>query len=117
MTIGAAWDTSDPKKPFADFDVNADIKIPIGLATWLEELGTAYGSHTIIADMPLDCAAPGTFLGDEAGTIVVRMRVDPTAVAGTDYVLGQKYPFTVRVVGSDGTTQDDRTFRLKLVQR
>lgn len=114
--IGAAWDISDPRKPTADWDINADIKIPIGLASWLAELGVAYQDHEVIAEAPLECASEGTFLGDDAGTVVVRMKlIDPT---DTDsFTLGKKYPFTVRVRGADGTTQDDRTFWLKLLQR
>lgn len=111
--IGAAWDTSDPLKPWALFDSDADIKIPIGLAAWLAELGTTYNSHVVIAADPLECMNAGTMAGDGAGTVLVRMRRKPAAA----FVANRKYPFTVRLVGSDGTTQDDRTFWLKLVSR
>ena len=33
--------------------------------------------------------------------------------AGTDYAVGRKYPFTVRLTGADGQV-DDRTLWLKL---
>lgn len=112
--IGAAWNVDNPAKPFADFDAEADIKIPIGLAAWLAELGVGYGSHEVLVPLPLECASPGTYGSDDAGTVLVRMRVKPgetVAAAAT------KYPFTIRVNGDDGTTQDDRTFYLKVYER
>lgn len=109
--IGAAWDVSDPLRPWALFDSDADIKIPIGLADWLAELGTAYASHEVIAAAPLECMDEGAIDSEE--TVVVRMRRDPTA----EFVRGKRYPFTVRLLGADGTTQDDRTFWLKLTSR
>lgn len=110
MPIGEAWDVSDPKKPWADWDPEANIKIPIGLTDWLADLGDTYGSHQIIAVAPLECADPGTYA---SGTIQVRMRL----VASPTYVAGTKYPFTVRVFGADGQTQDDRSFWLKVKDR
>lgn len=109
MTIGAAWNIEDPAKPWALFDTDADIKIPIGIADWLTDLGTTYQSHTIIATSPLECAASS----HSAGVLTVRMRV----AAGATFTAGSKYPFTVRVQGADGTTKDDRTFWLLLKSR
>lgn len=109
--IGDAWDVSNPLKPWALFDSDANIPIPIGLADWLLEIGATYGSHEVIAETPLECVDQGTIDGDEI--VLVRMRRLPDA----DFTSGRKYPFTVRLVGADGTTQDDRTFWLKLVSR
>lgn len=110
MTIGAAWNTDDPKKPWADWDPDANIPIPIGLDGWLAELGTTYGSHTVIAASPLLCVDAGSY---NAGVIRVRMSL----VASPVYTPGRKYPFTIRVVGADGITKDDRTWRLKVQDR
>jgi hypothetical protein len=110
MTIGAAWNVDDPHKPWALWDPDANIVIPIGLTDWLAELGTTYGSHSIITAAPLECANEGTY---SAGAIGVRMKL----VATPTYTAGVKYPFTVRVVGSDGVTQDDRTLWLKVKDR
>lgn len=108
--IGSNWNVDDPQKPWALWDPEANIVIPIGLDDWLAELGTTYGSHDIIAPAPLECASEGVY---SLGSIGVRMKL----VATPTYTPGVKYPFTVRVVGSDGVTQDDRTFRLKVKDR
>jgi len=110
MTIGAAWNVDNPDKPWAKWDPEANIVIPIGLDDWLAELGTSYGSHDIIAAAPLECASEGTY---QAGTIGARMKL----VATPTYSPGVKYPFTVRVVGLDAATQDDRTLWLKVKDR
>lgn len=110
MTIGAAWNIDDPKKPWADWDPDADIKIPIGLDDWLAELGVGYASHDIIALPPLLCQEEGTYAD---GVILVRMSL----VASPTFSPGVKYSFTVRVFGNDGTTRDDRTLYLKVKDR
>lgn len=110
MTIGAAWNIDDPDKPWAKWDPEANIAIPIGITDWLTELGAAYGSHDIIAAPPLECVSEGT---NVAGTITVRMKL----VASPTYKSGAKYPFTIRLFGLDGATQDDRTLWLKVKDR
>ena len=110
MTTGAAWNTDDPAKPWALWDPDAKIAIPIGVADWLAALGVGYGSHEIIAAAPLECADEGVH---DAGTIPVRMQL----VASPTYKAGTKYPFTIRIVGDDGFTQDDRTLYLKVKDR
>ena len=108
--IGDAWNIDDPTKPWALWDPDANVPIPIGLDDWLAEIGATYGSHSIITADPLECASAGTYA---AGTILVRMKLQ----AAPTYTAGVKYPFTVRVVGADGITQDDRTLWLKIKQR
>lgn len=110
MTTGAYWNVDDPSKPWADFDSDADIKIPLGFNDWLAELGTTYDSHEIIAASPLECVDDGTYDGE---TALVRMRL----LSGADFADGTKYPFTTRIHGADGTTQDDRTLYLKVKSR
>lgn len=110
MTIGAAWNIDDPAKPWAAWDPDANIVIPIGVDDWIAELGTTYGSHTIITAAPLQCVNPGSY---NAGVIGVRMAL----VATPTFKPGVKYPFTIRVVGSDGLTKDDRTLWLKVKDR
>lgn len=108
--IGSNWNVEDPLKPWALWDPDANIVIPIGLDDWLAELGTTYGSHTVIAAAPLQCVSPGTYV---AGTIGVRMAL----VASPTFKSGVKYPFTIRVTGLDGVTKDDRTLWLKVKDR
>lgn len=110
MTIGAAWNIDDPAKPWCDWDPNANIRIPIGVADWLTELGTTYASHDVLTAAPLECADEGTH---SAGTILVRMKL----AAAPTFTEGVKYPFTIRVFGSDGLTQDDRTLWLRVKSR
>lgn len=110
MTIGAAWNIDDPAKPWTDFDPHADIKIPFGFDEWLLELGVAYQDHQVITAAPLECADKGTYTD---GRALVRMRV----ATGATYSAGLKYPFTIRVFGADGTTKDDRTLYLRIVER
>lgn len=110
MTIGAAWNIDDPTKPWAVWDPDANVVIPVGLDDWLADLGTSYGSHQIIAAAPLECASPGSYA---LGTIGVRMKLVDTPT----YTSGKKYPFTIRVTGADGITKDDRTLWLKVRDR
>lgn len=110
MTIGAAWNIDDPAKPWADWDPNANIKIPIGLDDWISELSTGYGSHQIITAAPLECAEQGTYT---LGIILVRMKL----VASPVYKSGVKYPFTIRITGADGITIDDRSLWLRVKER
>lgn len=110
MTIGAAWNIDNPRKPYAEFDANADIKIPLGFVDWLAELGVIYSSHEVITAPPLECVSQGTYDGT---TVLIRMRLLP----GAQFTSGLKYPFTIRLKGADGTTQDDRTLWLRVLQR
>lgn len=110
MATGAAWNEDDPLKPWALWDPNANIKIPIYLDDWIAELSTAYGSHEIITAAPLECADQGTYVD---GVIAVRMKL----VSSPTYTPGVKYPFTIRLTGADAVTKDDRTLRLKVKDR
>lgn len=109
MATGAAWNVDNPLKPWALFDTNAKRVIPFELADWLAEMGTTYASHEIIADSPLEC------LGSpySADVLALTMQLRAGLTAGTDYAVGRKYPFTVRLTGADGQV-DDRTLWLKL---
>jgi hypothetical protein len=82
----------------------------VGVSDWLSELGTSYGSHTVTAAAPLQCVSQGTH---SAGTIPIRMAL----VASPVFKAGTKYPFTLRIVGADGITKDDRTLWLKVKDR
>lgn len=108
--IGAAWNVDNPAKPWALWDPDANIVIPIGLDDWLAELGTTYGSHQVLTAPPLQCVSAGSYTD---GVIGVRMKL----VASPTYIPGVKYPFTVRVIGSDSATQDDRTWWLMVKDR
>jgi hypothetical protein len=108
--IGAEWNVDDPAKPWALWDPDANITIPIGVDDWLAQIGTTYGSHQILAPAPLECASVGSYV---AGTIGVRMKLVTSPV----YKPGVKYPFTVRLTGADGVTKDDRSLWLKVKDR
>lgn len=110
MAIGDQWNIDDPDKPWAKWDPDANIVIPIGVDDWLAEIGATYGSHDIIAADPLVCVSEGTYA---AGTIGVRMAL----VSSPVFTSGKKYPFTIRLVGLDATTKDDRTLWLRVKER
>lgn len=109
MATGDFWNTDDPTKPWGLFDPDAEIVFPIDVAAWLSGLATTYASHTITADAPLECVDAGTHAD---GVIPVRMRL----AAAAEYTSGRKYPFTIRIVGTDDQ-QDDRTLWLKVKPR
>jgi len=111
MTTGAAWNLDDPKKPWADWDPDANIVIPIFVDDWLAELGVTYGSHSIITASPLQCVNQGLY---SAGIIGVRMSLVGLPPAFTP---GKKYPFTLRIIGNDTLTRDDRTLWLRVKDR
>lgn len=111
MATGPAWNLDDPAKPWALWDPDADIKIPIGLDDWLATLGVGYADHEVIIAAPLECPAKGTYTS--GAPVLVRIR----RATGAAYTAGTKYPFTIRVKGDDGTTQDDRTFWLQIKDR
>lgn len=108
MATGSMWNDPEGAKPWADFDVNAIIDIPIELADWLTSLGALYASHTITADAPLECVTSS----HASSVVTARIKV----ADGASFQLGSKYPFTVRLICDDGQ-QDERTLWLKLVQR
>ncbi len=110
MATGAAWNVDDPLKPWALWDPDANIKIPVYLDDWIAELSTGYGSHTVTAAAPLEVADAGTYVD---GVIAVRMKL----VTSPTYTAGKKYPFTIRLTGADGITKDDRTLWLKVKDR
>jgi hypothetical protein len=113
MATGTAWNVEDdPLKPCALFDTNARRVIPFELADWLAEMGTTYGSHEVIAESPLECVSSPY----SADVLALTMKLRAGLVAGEDYNIGQKYPFTVRLTGADGQI-DDRTLWLKLMDR
>ena len=79
MPIGAAWNIDDPTKPWIDWDPQANIRIPIGVADWLTELGDTYASHDVIATPPLECADEGAHVAQRGGGVGRRI---PGALTG-----------------------------------
>lgn len=111
MTTGAAWHIEeDPAweivKPWAWFDKDDVIDIPMSWVDWLADKGTTYGSHTIVVSTGLECVQSS----ESAGVVTIRIRKDP---AGPDLVDKFKYAFTCRMVGANGEKQD-RTLYLKV---
>lgn len=108
MPTGDFWNVEDPAKPWGPFDPDANLVFPIEIADWLAEMATAYASHQVIVPAPLECLNSS----HNAGIISVRMAL----VASPTFKSGTKYPFTIRLVGADGS-QDDRTLLLKVLSR
>lgn len=109
MATGTFWNVDDPKKPWGQFDPDAELVFPIDISAWLTALAMTYASHTVTADAPLELVSAGTHA---AGILPVRIKV----AAAATYVQGTKYPFTVRIVGADGQ-KDERTWWLQLKDR
>lgn len=107
MAIGEMWNTSNPKRIWAWFDPDDDIKIPIGIDDRLTDLGVGYSSHEVIAASPLNCPDEGSYVSGQ------RIRVRMKRAAAASYSASTYYPFTVRISGDDGTTQSDLTLYLR----
>lgn len=108
MATGSYWNDPTGPKPWALFDTDAIIEIPIEIADWLDSLASTYQSHQILVDEPLECT--GSVIASNIITATMKVK------AGATFTKGVKYPFTVRLVCADGQ-QDDRTLWLKLVDR
>jgi len=113
MTTGNAWNVDNPAQPWADWDPDANIVIPLYVDGWLAKLGVSYGSHSIITADPLACIAQGLY-SPSVGLIGVRMAL---TTPPPTFKPGKKYPFTIRIVGDDTLTRDDRTLWLKIKDR
>lgn len=118
MTTGNFWNTDNPKKPWGEFDTNAELVFPIDVTDWLAEMATTYSEHQIVAAPPLDCSAGVHAVVAGRELIYVRAKL----AAAAQFTEGTKYPFTVRLIGANGPDsagpqQDDRTLWLKLVTR
>lgn len=115
LITGGAWNVEDdPTKPFMNFDVHADLKLPLGFTYWLEHMGTGFGSYEVLLpeDSPLEIPVGGLGVYD-GSTALLRLRVR----TGAEYKIGAKYPLTVRLLGDDATSQDDATLYFKLVEK
>lgn len=108
MTTGAAWNVSNPLKPWALFDPDATRDIPFEWDLWLADIGSTYASHTVLTDPNLQCVTST----QAAGIIKVRIK---KAVAGT-LVAGTKYYVTCRITAANGEV-DDQTLWLKIVDK
>lgn len=107
METGAAWSFDEDKGRWvADFDPNAVRDIPVSWEDFFADLGSAYGSHAVIAEAPLVHVTSS----QADGIIKVRIKTDGT---GT---LKRLYPFTVRATAANGE-RDDQTLWLRLVEQ
>lgn len=101
------WNTSNPLKPVGGpFDPDAILDLPFGVADWLTELNSEYGSHEFITADPFEVISQGTHVD---GVIVMRLAL----ITGATYSAGQKYPVTLRIVTANGQ-QDDQTFYITI---
>lgn len=108
MTTGAAWNVTNPHKPWARFDTNAIREIPFDWADWLADIGSTYASHTIIVDTGLECTT-----SVQAGGIVT---ATIKKAAAETLTINTKYRVTCRIVAANGE-QDDMTLWLKIVEK
>lgn len=108
MTTGAAWNLTNPHKPWARFDTNAIREIPFDWADWLADIGSTYASHTIICATGLEC----TTSVQASGVIKATIQKD----AAETLTVGTKYGVTCRIVAANGE-QDDQTLYLKIVEK
>ena len=113
MTTGAAWHIEEDAdweivKPWAWFDKDDVVDIPISWVAWLADKGTTYASHTVIVAADLECVQSA----QAAGVITMRIRKNS---AGSTLVNGTKYAVTQRIVGANGQIQD-RSWYLKVGQ-
>jgi hypothetical protein len=115
LNIGSAWNTEDdPTKPWMDFDIHADLKIPLGFSQWLTRMGVGFASYEVIFPIGSPLEVPSGGQGAYDGeTSLLRIRVKDAA----EYVLGTKYPMTIRLFGDDSTSQDDATLYFRLVDK
>ena len=112
MATGLAWqieeESPDVPKPWAYFDKDAILDIPYHWETWLSDKGATYASHTIIVAAGLIAVQSSQL----AGVVTVRVKKDPAL----PLTPGMKYPVTVRIVASDGQSEDQTLF-LRITDR
>ena len=107
MAIGNMWNTSNPKRIWAWFDPDDDVKIPIGIEERLTDMGVGYASHDVVVASPLECPDEGSFVPGSR----VRVRIKRAAAAAYDTAV--YYPVLMRVSGDDGTSRSDITLYLR----
>lgn len=109
MATGNAWNLADePPKvgyPWAWWDGNSTIDVPIYIADWMDMLGSAYASHEMVLDEGLECVS-SSYSDD---IIVARIKADAGATLEED----EKYGFTFRVTTANGQV-DDRTLYFRV---
>lgn len=108
MTTGAAWNVSNPLKPWALFDPDSTRDIPFEWDLWLTDIGSSYGSHVVIVEDGLECVSSS----QSAGIIKVRIK---KAVAGV-LTVSTKYAVTCRITAANGEVED-QTLYLKIVEK
>ena len=108
MPTGAAWDLSNPLKPFALFDPDAVRDIPFEWDLWLADISSSYASHTITTDPLLQVMATSQV----AGVIKARIKKAASGVL----VPGVKYFVRCHIVAANGE-EDDQTLYLKAYQK
>ena len=102
MTTGAAWNLSNPLKPWAYFDPDSTRDIPFEWDLWLADIQSSYGSHIVIVDPALECVSSS----QAAGVIKVRIK---KAVAGV-LVAKTKYAITCRITATNGEVEDQTLY-------
>lgn len=103
MPTGAAWNVSNPLKPWAWFDKDSVRDIPFEWDLWLEDVGASYASHSISCQDGLVC----TQSSQSAGVIKARIKKNPS---GPDLVDGDKYWVTCHIIASDGQEEDQTVY-------
>ncbi len=102
LPTGDAWDVTDPKKPFMDFDPDAVLDIPYDWIDWLAAISDIYADHEM---KPVPLNGVSLLCSESAevgGRIIARIK---KPVSG-DLVPKKKYGMTCHIVTADGQEED-----------
>ena len=108
MATGEAWnieeEAPDVPRPWAQFDIQAVVDIPVDWNEWLADKETTYASHSVTTSPELECTNPTS--GESQGAI--KMRIQASTL--NPPVLGRKYWVTCHIVGADGQEEDQTLY-------
>jgi hypothetical protein len=110
MSTGPVWDITNPRRPVADFDVDAVRDLFFDWSLWLADANTTYLGHSVMTDGVFEVVSSA---GDATtGVVVSRVKVaDPEQV-----VMNKQYPVTCQLQAADGQV-DEQTLWLRIVQK
>lgn len=116
-TTGAAWITTNPKKPYVEHDVNDQLDYPLDYTDFLSETGATIASVVVVLPVttppnPMKVISNATIAAGLKQ--MVRVGVDSGIYVAADH-LNLKFPITFRMTDSNGQVKD-RTLWFKVVE-
>lgn len=116
-TTGIAWDLTNPKKPFTEFDVNDQLDYPLDYTDFLTETGATIAIVSVVIPVttpanPMKTLSNATIAAGLKQ--LVRIAVDSGVYVEATH-LNKKFPLTFRMTDSNGQIKD-RTLWFKLVE-